>query len=99
MRTDASVTTTVEGGWSHEKSYSRRAASAKRRRTSPFMPNVLLSSRTRPREISSRRYASMARWVISLRSSPIPVLRFFGLFDIAKHAELPKELSAEIFLT
>ena len=46
---------------SHETAHSPRAASARRRRTSPCMPRVLPSSRTRPREISSRRYASMAR--------------------------------------
>ena len=85
-------------GWIHEKGYSPRAASAKRRSRSPFMPSVLLSSRTRLREISSRRYASMARWAISLRSFAIPVLRLFGIFDIAKHAELTEELAPEIFL-
>ena len=46
---------------SHEMAHSPRAASARRRRTSAFMPSILPSSRTRPREISSRRYASMAR--------------------------------------
>ena len=46
---------------SHETAHSARAASARRRRMSAFMPRVLLSSRTRPREISSRRYASIAR--------------------------------------
>ena len=54
---------------SHETAHSPRAASARRSRTSSFMPRVLLSSRTRPREISSRRNASMVRWAISLRSS------------------------------
>ena len=58
-------------GWpfAHEPDQSPRATWARRSRVSPRILKALLSSRTRPREISSRRYASMARWAISLRSS------------------------------
>ena len=41
--------------------HASRAAWAKRSSVSPSMSSILPSSRTRPREISSRRYASIAR--------------------------------------
>ena len=52
-----------DGGrpFAHEPDQSPRATWARRSRVSPRILKALLSSRTRPREISSRRYASMAR--------------------------------------